>query len=85
MDMSKNARTLAEVLDLCKTEPRASHSASMDMMYQSWRSGIWREDKCLRALMVKVFTDTIKRGICEGMTDAESDQWLLMARELENA
>ena len=85
MDMSKNARTLLEVLDLCRTEPRAIHSASMDMMYQSWRSSIWKDDKCLRALMVKVFTDTIASGICEGMTDSESDQWLLMARELENA
>ncbi len=83
MDM-RNARTLAEVLDLCKSEPRASHSASMDMMYQSWRSGIWREDKCLRDFMLKVFQDTTARGICEGMTDSEAEHWKRMTAELAN-
>jgi hypothetical protein len=60
-------------LHLAKTEPRASVSCSLTVLYRVFLSMDWVEDNALRVMLAKILHINECAGIREGMTDYESE------------
>ena len=82
MPDDKTDRLTADDLDyalyLAKTEPRASVSCSLTVLFRVYMSMDWVEDNALRIMLAKVLHINECAGIRQGMTDGESEIYLRM-------
>lgn len=82
MPDDKRERLTADDLDhalmLAKTEPRASVSCALTVLYRVYMSMDWVADDSLRVMLAKILHTNECAGIREGMTDAEGEIYLRM-------